>query len=85
MLDDNDPVGNQPKAGRAAKRVSRLSLFRIPKRSPELNVIDFAVWSEIERRIRRQGRRFPERARWRRGRPSSGASSGPRGTSPRRS
>ena len=60
ILEDKDPVGNQSKAGRSANRVSRLSLFRIPKRSPELNVMDFAVWSEIELRMRRQGRKFPK-------------------------
>ena len=33
ILEDNDSVGYQSKAGRVAKRVSRSSLFRIPKRS----------------------------------------------------
>ena len=32
----------------------------MPKRSPDLNVLDFAVWGEVERRLRAQERRWPE-------------------------
>ena len=31
----------------------------MPKRSPDLNVLDFAVWGEVERRLRAQ-ERWPE-------------------------
>ena len=29
------------------------SVFHIPKHSPDLNVLDYAVWSEVERRMRK--------------------------------
>ena len=31
-----------------------MEVFRIPKRSPDLNVLDYAIWSEVERRMRAQ-------------------------------
>ena len=34
-------------------------MFRIPKRSPDLNVLDYAIWSEVQRRMRKQEKRFP--------------------------
>ena len=34
---------------------------------PEFNVMDFAVWSEVERRMRRQERSFPKSKRETRG------------------
>ena len=67
LLEDNDPVGNQSRAGRAAKRDAGMNVFTIPKRSPEFNVMDFAVWSEVERRMRRQERSFPKSKRETRG------------------
>lgn len=60
LLEDNDPVGNQSRKGTAAKRACKLSLFQIPKRSPDLNVLDYAVWSEVEKRLRAQERRWPD-------------------------
>lgn len=60
VLEDNDPAGFKSGAGRAAKRSARIVEFRIPKRSPDLNVLDFSIWSEINKRMRRQEERFPE-------------------------
>lgn len=54
ILEDNDPTGNQSKKGIEAKRLAKLEVFRIPKRSPDLNVLDYAIWSEVERRMRAQ-------------------------------
>ena len=34
-------------------------LASIPKRSPQLNVCDYALWTEINKRMRRQERRWP--------------------------
>ena len=60
VLEDNDPAGFKSGAGRAAKRSSRIKEFNIPKRSPDLNVLDFAIWAEINKRMRKQEERFPE-------------------------
>ena len=55
-LEDNDPTGNLSKAGVAAKDAAGISVFRIPRRSPDFNVLDYAVWAEVERRMRRTER-----------------------------
>ena len=41
-----------------AKAASKLDVFCLPKRSPELNVLDYAVWAEVERRLRAQEKRW---------------------------
>ena len=56
ILEDNDPTGNFSNKGRAAKEANKLSVFRIPKHSPDLNVLDYAIWSEVERRMRKTER-----------------------------
>ena len=60
VLEDNDPTGNLSKAAIAAKRKAKLEVLCLPKRSPDLNVLDFAVWGEVEHRLRAQERRWPE-------------------------
>jgi len=46
-----------------AKKAAKLNVFNIPKRSPELNVLDYAIWSEVERRMRLQERAMPSKKR----------------------
>ena len=58
VLEDNDPTGNQSKKGLQAKQDAKLEVLRIPKRSPDLNVMDYAVWSEVERRMRAQEKKW---------------------------
>ena len=45
--------------GLKAKEEMKLIPLRIPKRSPDLNVLDYAIWSEVERRMRNQEQHFP--------------------------
>ena len=54
VLEDNDPTGFQSSKGKAAKLVNGIESFAIPKRSPDLNPMDYCIWSEINRRMRRQ-------------------------------
>ena len=58
LLEDNDPSGFKSKAGFAAKAECNIKVFEIPKRSPDLNVCDYALWVEVEKRMRRQEKRF---------------------------
>lgn len=58
VLEDNDPTGNCSKLARAKKAALHINVFSIPKRSPELNVLDYAIWSEIEKRMRQQERNW---------------------------
>lgn len=59
ILEDNDPAGFKSKRGMAAKRAANLSVLEIPRRSPDLNVMDYAIWSEVNRRMRRQEQKWP--------------------------
>ena len=43
VLEDNDPTGFKSTAGKNAKRESKIKVFAIPKRSPDLNVCDYAL------------------------------------------
>ena len=52
VLEDNDPAGFKCRKGLAAKAESGIESFNIPPRSPSLNVCDYALWSEVSRRMR---------------------------------
>ena len=59
ILEDNDPTGNLSNAAKKAKAASNMTVLSLPKRSPDLNVMDYSVWSEVERRLRAQEKKFP--------------------------
>ena len=61
ILEDNDPTGNLSKLGIAAKKECKMKVFHIPKRSPDLNVLDFAIWAEVERLMRLQERKMKDK------------------------
>lgn len=54
VLEDNDPTGFKSTKGERAKAGAGIQIFAIPKRSPDLNVCDYALWKEVYRRMRRQ-------------------------------
>jgi hypothetical protein len=58
VLEDNDPSGYKAKRAIEAKVAAKITAFEIPKRSPDLNVMDYFVWSEVESRLRKQERRW---------------------------
>ena len=58
LLEDNDPAGFKSRQGVAAKKAANIKVFDIPKRSPDLNVCDFALWKEVTRRMRLQEKNF---------------------------
>lgn len=57
-LEDNDRTGNTSNKGKAAKKDCKLKVFQIPKHSPDLNVMDYSVWAEVERRMRCQEKKW---------------------------
>ena len=59
VLEDNDPAGFKSSKAESAKAAARIKPFCIPKRSPDLNVCDYALWAAINRKMRRQERTFP--------------------------
>ena len=60
VLEDNDPTSFKSNAGIAAKANAGITVFPIPKRSPELNVLDYAVWKGVNKRMRNQEKAWPK-------------------------
>ena len=58
LLEDNDPSGYKSRAGIAAKAAMHIDVLVLPRRSPDLNPLDYGYWSEVNRRMRRQERSF---------------------------
>ena len=58
VLEDNDPSGFKTKAAEKAKKAAGIKPFVIPKRSPQLNVMDFAIWAKVNTNLRAQERRW---------------------------
>ena len=63
VLEDNDPTGFKSTAGIRAKKSAKIKVFAIPPRSPDLNVMDFAIWRAINVKMRTQERKFPRSKR----------------------
>ena len=63
ILEDNDPTGFKSGKGHGAKRRAKVDVFPIPKRSPDLSVMDYAVWKDVNRRMRAQERSWPAKKR----------------------
>ena len=52
------PSGYKSRAGIAAKAAMHIDVLVLPRRSPDLNPLDYGYWSEVNRRMRRQERSF---------------------------
>jgi hypothetical protein len=59
VMEDNDPVGYKSKKGLDAKEAAGIEAFSLPKRSPDLNPLDFSFWAEVNRRMRKQEASWP--------------------------
>jgi hypothetical protein len=51
ILEDNDATGYKSNKGKAAKQELKIRPLKFPRYSPDLNPLDFALWSEVERRM----------------------------------
>ena len=59
VLEDNDPCFTSRK-GVHAKRAAKIVTFQIPRRSPGLNVCDYTLWHEINKRMRKTEVKWPK-------------------------
>ena len=59
VLEDNDPCFTSRK-GVQAKCAAKICTFNIPRRSPGLNVCDFTLWHEINKRMRKAEAKWPK-------------------------
>ena len=60
VLEDNDPGGYETRKAQSTKEKLHIEQFAIPSRSPDLNVMDYYVWAEVERRLRAEERAWDE-------------------------
>ena len=60
VMEDNDPTGYKSTAAVAAKEAAKITVVEMPPRSPDLNPLDFSIWSEINRKMRLQEANWPK-------------------------
>ena len=53
-MEDNDPAGYKSRKAVRAKDDIGIAPLSLPPRSPDLNPLDYCVWAEINRRMRKQ-------------------------------
>ena len=58
VLEDNDPAGFKSSAAAREKNAQGMKVLSLPPRSPDLNVLDYSLWSEINKRLRKQEAAF---------------------------
>ena len=62
LIEDNDPAGFQSKMAIRRKKELGLTPIGMPKRSPDLQPMDYSIWSEINRAMRKSESRMGQRA-----------------------
>ena len=67
VLEDNDPAGYKSSKALAAKRGAKINTLDLPKRSPDLNVLDYSLWPQISQRMRATESPWPKDSRESRG------------------
>ena len=60
VLEDNDPAGYKASKGVAAKAAAGIVTDDLPPRSPDLNVLDYALWHAINVKMREKEASFPK-------------------------
>ena len=63
LLEDNDPSGYKSKMAVQAKADNAIDVLSFPKRSPDLNPLDYGFWDCVNRRLRKQEAAFPSAKR----------------------
>ena len=59
LLEDNDPSGYKSKKAVKTKADYSIDVLSFPKRSPDLNPLDYGFWDCVNRRLRKQEAAFP--------------------------
>ena len=60
LLEDNDPTGYKSGLAKAAKHALGVRVLEFPKRSPDLNPLDYSFWSNVNSRLRQQEQKFDD-------------------------
>ncbi|CAE8720920.1 unnamed protein product [Polarella glacialis] len=54
VLEDNAPSGYKSKLAIATKLEHKINVLELPRRSPDLNPLDYGFWAELNKRMRTQ-------------------------------
>lgn len=63
VLEDNDPAGYKSAKGVAAKKEAGITSLDLPKRSPDMNPLDFSFWAAVNKKMRAMERKWPQTKR----------------------
>ena len=63
VLEDNDSTGYKSGQAVAAKANVGIQEFNLPKRSPDLNPLDFSLWATVNKKMRDQEKKWPKSKR----------------------
>ena len=63
VIEDNDPTGYKSSKAKEAKTSVGITTDDLPRRSPDLNVLDYALWHAINLRMRKQEASWPTEKR----------------------
>ena len=55
IVEDNDPTGYKSSKAIAVKKDLKYKIMSLPPSSPDLNPLDFCIWADIERRMKKGG------------------------------
>ena len=58
VMEDNDSAGYKSNAAQEAKKRNNIEPLSLPRRSPDLNPLDYSVWAQINRKMRAQEAKF---------------------------
>ena len=58
IIEDNDPTGYKSRRGMETKKKLKIHTDNLPPRSPDLNVLDYSLWHQINVAMRTQERAF---------------------------
>ena len=59
ILEDNDPSGYKSSKGMEAKTAAGIAALNLPKRSPDLNPLDFSFWAAVNNKMRSKEKKWP--------------------------
>ena len=60
VMEDNDPTGYKSSKGMAAKAATGIATLDLPKRSPDLNPLDFSLWAAVNKKMRQTEAKWPK-------------------------
>ena len=60
VFEDNDPVGYKSNKAKAVKAELGIRTHVFPRYSPDVNPLDFSIWSEVERKVLEKSQKSSE-------------------------